>query len=182
MRSRLALFAFGDFAFNLYWQSITLFLLYYYTDALELPMSMAAGIYSVASVWDGIANFVAGALSDRWRQRTGYRVLLMAGSVPLGLACIATYLAPSGNGLWALLLLTAGHLMFRALYAAVNVAYLVLGTRLSDDSGERAFLAGARMLFGTLAWVVVAQGTVPIGRWVTGSLVATDAYFGAALV
>jgi GPH family glycoside/pentoside/hexuronide:cation symporter len=182
VKSRLTLFAFGDFAFNLYWQSITLFLLFYYTDALELPMSMAAGIYSVASVWDGIANFVAGALSDRWRHRTGYRALLMAGSVPLGLACIATYMAPSGTGLWALLLLTAGHLMFRTLYAVVNVAYLVLGARLSDDSGERAFLAGARMLFGTLAWVAVAQGTVPVGRWVTASTVATDAYFGAALV
>jgi len=182
VRSRLTLFAFGDFAFNLYWQSITLFLLYYYTDALELPMAMAAGIYSVASVWDGIANFIAGALSDRWRPRAGYRALLIAGSVPLGLACIATYMAPSGAGLWALLLLTAGHLLFRTLYAAVNVAYLVLGARLSDDSGERAYLAGARMLFGTLAWVVVAQGTVPVGRWVTASSVPTDAYFGAALV
>jgi GPH family glycoside/pentoside/hexuronide:cation symporter len=27
-RPRLALFAFGDFAFNLYWQSIMLFLLF----------------------------------------------------------------------------------------------------------------------------------------------------------
>ena len=181
-RARLTLFAFGDFAFNLYWQSITLFLLYYYTDALELPVTTAALIYSVATVWDGIANFVAGLLSDRWRRRSGYRLLLIVGSVPLGLACVATYLAPWGYGLWPLLLLTAGHLMFRTLYAAVNVAYLVLGARLSDDSGERAYLAGARMVFGTLAWVVVARGTVPIGHWLTSSPVATDAYFGAALV
>src|SRR5436190_14080862 len=33
---RLLLFAFGDFAFNLYWQSIMLFLLFYYTDAIDL--------------------------------------------------------------------------------------------------------------------------------------------------
>ena len=37
-KGRLLLFAFGDFAFNLYWQSIMLFLLFYYTDALELPI------------------------------------------------------------------------------------------------------------------------------------------------
>ena len=41
-RSRLLLFAFGDFAFNLFWQSIMLFLLFYYTDALELPIGVAA--------------------------------------------------------------------------------------------------------------------------------------------
>jgi len=28
-KARLLLFAFGDFAFNLYWQSIMLFLLFY---------------------------------------------------------------------------------------------------------------------------------------------------------
>jgi hypothetical protein len=34
-KARLLLFAFGDFAFNLFWQSIMLFLLFYYTDALH---------------------------------------------------------------------------------------------------------------------------------------------------
>jgi GPH family glycoside/pentoside/hexuronide:cation symporter len=180
-RSRLALFAFGDFAFNLYWQSISLFLFYYYTDARELPVATAAAIYSVASVWDGIANFAVGALSDRWRRRAGFRTLLIAGSVPLGLACVAAYLTPSAQGIWAVLLLAAGHLLFRTLYALVNVAYLVLGARLSADGGDRAFLAGLRMLFGTLAWVAVARGTLAIGHWVTASPLATDAYFGAAV-
>jgi GPH family glycoside/pentoside/hexuronide:cation symporter len=43
-KARLALFAFGDFAFNLFWQSIMLFLLFYYTDALEIPIGVAATI------------------------------------------------------------------------------------------------------------------------------------------
>ncbi len=64
-RLRLFLFASGDFAFNLFWQSIMLFLLFYYTDALNLPIAVAATTYMVASVWDGIANFAAGVLVDR---------------------------------------------------------------------------------------------------------------------
>ena len=52
-KARLLLFAFGDFAFNLYWQSIMLFLLFYYTDALVIPIKLAATIYMVASIWDG---------------------------------------------------------------------------------------------------------------------------------
>jgi len=39
---RLSLFAFGDFAFNRHWQSIMPFLLFYYTDALNLPIGIAA--------------------------------------------------------------------------------------------------------------------------------------------
>ena len=87
-RARLLLFAFGDFAFNLYWQSIMLFLLFYYTDALNIPIGIAATTYLVASVWDGIANFAAGVLVDRGHDRFRYGALLVAGSVPLGLTFI----------------------------------------------------------------------------------------------
>ena len=64
-KPRLLLFAFGDFAFNIYWQSVMLFLLFYYTDALDIPIGVAATTYMIASVWDGIASFAAGVLVDR---------------------------------------------------------------------------------------------------------------------
>ena len=180
MKARLVLFAFGDFAFNLYWQSIMLFLLFYYTDALGLPMATAAAIYTAASIWDGIANFIAGAVTDRHQPRGGYGRLLMLGSVPLGLACILTY-APPGTGPAGIAIVVIGHLLFRTAYAALNVPYLAMGARISVDSRDRAFVAGARMLFGTLAWVVVARGTVPIGAWIGGGTVAQGYLWAAVL-
>jgi GPH family glycoside/pentoside/hexuronide:cation symporter len=63
----------------------------------------------------------------------------------------------------------------------VNVPYLAMTARISADPRDRAFVAGTRMLFGTAAAVVVALGTVPIGRLLTGSGAAT-AYFAAAAV
>ena len=57
--------------------------------------------------------------------------------------------------------------------------YLAMSARISPDGGDRAFVAGMRMLFGTAAAVVVALCTIPIGRWLTGSTTA-QAYFGAA--
>ena len=83
-KPRLALFAFGDFAFNLYWQSVMLFLLFYYTDVLGLPMRVAATTYMLASIWDGIANFAAGLLIDRRQDRIDYGRMLALGSLPLG--------------------------------------------------------------------------------------------------
>src|SRR5207245_2827261 len=93
-KPRLILFAFGDFAFNLYWQSIMLFLLFYYTDALNLRIAVAATTYLVASVWDGFANFAAGVLVDRKHDRFRYGALLIAGAVPLGLSFVLTYMPP----------------------------------------------------------------------------------------
>jgi sugar (glycoside-pentoside-hexuronide) transporter len=180
-KPRLLLFAFGDFAFNLYWQSIMLFLLFYYTDALNLPIRVAATTYMVASIWDGVANFLAGLLVDREHDRFRYGPLLATGAIPLGLSFVLTYFPPPMSGAWAVAIVFAAHLLFRTFYAAVNVPYLAMTARISEDPGDRAFVAGTRMLFGTAAAVVVALGTVPLGRLMTGSG-AAGAYFAAAAV
>jgi len=180
-RRRLILFAFGDFAFNLFWQSIMLFLLFYYTDALGLPIGVAATTYLVASVWDGIANFIAGILVDRKHDRFRYGPLLAAGAVPLGLTFTLTYMPPLASGAGAIASVFIAHLLFRTAYAGVNVPYLAMTARVSADPGDRAFVAGMRMLFGTAAAVTVALTTVPVGRWLTGSS-AAQAYFGAAIL
>ena len=180
-KGRLLLFAFGDLAFNLFWQSIMLFLLFYYTDALNLPIGVAATTYMIASVWDGIANFGAGILVDRQHDRFRYGPLLVVGAVPLGLTFVLTYMPPIASGAWAVASVFGAHLLFRTAYAGVNVPYLAMTARVSADPGDRAFVAGMRMLFGTTAAVAVALATVPVGRWLTGSN-AAQAYFGAAVL
>lgn len=180
-KARLLLFAFGDFAFNLFWQSIMLFLLFYYTDALNLPIAVAATTYMIASVWDGIANFVAGILVDRRHQTFRYGPFLVVGAFPLSLTFVFTYLPPMVTGGWAVAIVLTAHLLFRTAYAGVNVPYLAMTARISADAGDRAFVAGMRMLFGTAAAVTVALVTVPVGRWLTGSN-AAEAYFGAAVL
>ena len=178
---QLVAFASGDFAFNLYWQSIMLFLLFYYTDALQLKIGIAATTYMVASVWDGVANFLAGVMVDRRRAGLRYGFLLVVGAVPLGLTFVLTYFPPAVTGTWAIVSVFAAHLSFRTAYAGVNVPYLAMTARISSDPGDRAFVAGARMLFGTAAAVTVALCTVPVGQWLTGST-AAQAYFGAAVL
>ncbi|HYC95773.1 MAG TPA: glycoside-pentoside-hexuronide (GPH):cation symporter [Sphingomicrobium sp.] len=180
-KGRLLLFAFGDFAFNLYWQSVMLFLLFYYTEALELPMAVAATTYMVASIWDGIANFIAGIYVDRSQDRLKFGTLLTVGSVPLALTFVLAYLPPPNAGFLGVAMVFAGHMLFRTAYAAINVPYLAMSARITPDDQDRAFVAGMRMLFGTAAAVGVALATVPIGRWLTGTDDAARAYLGAAI-
>lgn len=180
-KPRLVLFAFGDFAFNIFWQSVMLYLLFYYTDALDIPIKVAATTYMIASVWDGLASFAVGVMVDRRDAKLRYGGIMIAGAVPLGLCFMLAYLPPGGTGPMAIAGILAAHLLFRTAYAAVNVPYLAMTARVSADPGDRAFIAGMRMLFGTAAAVVVALCTVPVGRWLTGST-ASEAYFAVAVV
>ncbi len=83
-KPRMLLFAFGDFAFNIFWQSVMLYLLFYYTDALDIPIKVAATTYMIASVWDGLASFAVGVLVDRRHATLKYGAIMIAGAVPLG--------------------------------------------------------------------------------------------------
>lgn len=170
-RWRLAVFAGGDFAFNLYWQSAMLYLLFYYTEAVHLPIQSAALCYALASAWDGAANLAVGLLAERYARPERFRLILIAGAVPLGLTFIFAYApAPAvyGHGPALLAWVLCGHLVFRTFYAAINVPYLAMSARITTDSDERALVAGGRMIAGTLAAVLVAISTVPLGQWLVG--------------
>lgn len=181
-KPRLLLFAFGDFAFNLYWQSVMMFLLFYYSDGIGLPIGVAATTYMVASIWDGIANFGAGLVLERRQTGIRYGPLLAIGGVPLGLSFALMYMPPLTEGTAGIAIIFIAHLLFRTAYAGVNVPYLAMTARISPDSGDRAFVAGTRMLFGTAAAVVVALTTVPLGRLVTGTLDPRRTFVASAML
>ena len=147
-KPRLLLFAFGDFAFNLYWQSVMLFLLFYYTDALDLPIAVAATTYMIASIWDGIANFIAGIVVDRRHATLRYGAILVAGAVPLGACFILMYMPPMTTGGWAVASILAAHLLFRTAYAAIEevrpCAFETTSTSSETRAGSRIAACAAR--------------------------------------
>jgi GPH family glycoside/pentoside/hexuronide:cation symporter len=180
---RIIAFGSGDFAFNLYWQSLTLYLLFYYTEAVGLSAAAAGLIYMVASIWDGIVDPLIGIAADRTRTRWGrYRPWLLLGAVPLGLGFALLYWPAPLQGGALVAAVMAAHLLFRSLYAAVNVPYIALTARITRSSADRANIAGARLVFATIAGVIVALATPRIATWVTGSPDAAQGYFVAAAI
>ncbi len=176
-------FAVGDFAFNLLWQSVSIYLLYYYTDVLGMGVEAAALLYMAASVWDGLADVVVGGLLDRLGGAgIPYRCWLVAGTVPLGLAFVLVYAAPLMSGGRSVAVLLAAQLAFRTLYAATNVPYVALTSRITEDSSDRASIAGLRMGFGTLAAAIVAFGTGPIGHLTSGHVDNARGFLAVAVL
>lgn len=177
---RIALFASGDFACNLYWQSLSFFLLFFYTDALRLSPAVAGLVLLLGSVWDGIADLMVGIQAER--SRRDYRWFLTAGAVPLGIGFVLLYVAPPLDDAPLVAAVLALHLLFRALYAFVNIPYSAMTARITGDSGQRALISGLRMLFGTAAALVVALGTQRIAAASPGGLAGTQGYLTAALL
>ncbi|WP_162875669.1 MFS transporter [Sphingomonas crusticola] len=152
---RSLLFSSGDFACNLYWQSITFYLLFFYTDTLGLSAALAGLITLIASVWDGLAALIIGVAADRRSSRAFVRV----NAVPLGIAFVLLYLPVPLQGAWLAGFALIAHMLFRTLYVAVNVPYAALTVQIAPDSASRSRIAGLRMILGAGAAFVVAIGT-----------------------
>lgn len=149
----------GDFAFNLYWQGISLYLFYFYTDVLGLPNAMAGIIYAIGSFWDAGTDPIMGYLADRTRTRWGrYRPYLLFVPIPMALGYIMLLWHPGDMSVTSLgIVALIGQLVFRLLFTMASTPYSALMARMTQNSEDRAGMAGARMLFAYLgAFSVVA--------------------------
>jgi GPH family glycoside/pentoside/hexuronide:cation symporter len=174
-------FTVGDYACNLYWQSLSIFLLFFYTDAVGLSAATAGFIYMIASIWDGAIDPVIGALADRTRSRYGrYRGYILFGAVPLALTFALLYYKPPLTGTALVVWLLATHMIFRTTYAVLSIPYTSLTARVTSSSKERSTLAGLRIIFAVLAALTISFFTQPlVGAFGGGQ---GQGYFGAACV
>jgi len=150
-------FAVGDFGFNLYWQGLGLFLIYFQTDVLGLPATWAGACYLAASLWDGMTDPIVGALADRTRSRWGrYRPFLLFGSVPLALAFALLFSAPALPLRWLAAYSLLAQMLVRALYTALAIPYSSLSAVITSDSDARTRLTGLRMQCAFLGGIAVS--------------------------
>lgn len=61
----------GDFACNLIWQMISLYLLYFYTDVMKLNAASIAVMFIVCRIIDAVTDVLVGFAIDKTRTRWG---------------------------------------------------------------------------------------------------------------
>lgn len=159
----------GDFAFNLSFTFCSLFLLYFYTDVLELPAATAGLIIMTALIWEGISDPVIGMIANRSRSRWGrYRPFLLFGAAPLALSVIAMFVPVGLNGAALVAYCFITHLLYRTVFTVVNIPYIALSAQMTRDANQRGALAAARMLFAIFCGLGLAALTLPLSQALGG--------------
>lgn len=138
----------GDFGFNIFWQALNLLVMPFYTDVLGLAAPLAGTVFLIASLWDGFADTVIGAIADRTRSRWGsYRPYLIFASPVVVVAFMVCFLTPDWPQLGLFLYALLSQIFLRTAYSVVSIPYSSLSARITSDADERASLAGWRMMF-----------------------------------
>jgi GPH family glycoside/pentoside/hexuronide:cation symporter len=172
----------GDFAFNFYWLPLQVFLLNYYTDVLGLSSGVAGTIIMVCLAWDGIIDPIIGIVANRTRSRLGrYRPYMLFGCVPLAASFALMFMPVPFTDTALIIYAFATQLLFRTMYAAVNIPYGAMMASMTRNSIERNWLAGVRMLFAFSGSAIVGYCTPRLVEWF-GVTDRDSAYFLATAV
>lgn len=148
----------ADFACNLIWQMISLYLLYYYTDVANLNGLAIAGMFVVCRFIDGITDLLIGYAIDHTHTRWGKsRPYFLWGAIPFAIFAYLAFSVPSGwseGGRLAWCYVTYIGLSF--MYTVVNIPMASILPALSEDSDERTNLATTRQFFAFLGSSIVS--------------------------
>ncbi|GAB4138387.1 MAG: MFS transporter [Sphingomonadales bacterium] len=154
----------GDFALNLFWQGSGYYLLFYFTDVVGLPGTLAGAILAIGGLWDAVSDPLMGYVAERTHSRRGlYRPFLLWGAAPLALS-FALLFTPldwgttAANAAWALMVL----IIFQTCYTVVAIPYSAISARITTDGEERTRLAGVRMYCGFIGGLIAV---FMAGQW-----------------
>ncbi|SDE47905.1 MFS transporter [Kordiimonas lacus] len=147
----------GDYALNLFWQSVGFYLFFFYTDVVGVPPEVVGTIFLIGMIWDAATDPVMGYLAERTTGRWGpYRPYLLFGAIPLGVS-FALLFTPIhiSDSFWQAAYILVTLLLFRTCYTVVSIPYSALSARVTRASNGRTRLAAIRMYCGFLGGVSI---------------------------
>lgn len=148
-------YGFGDFASNLSFGFVSLFLLYFYTNIYGISATQASLIFVIARVTDALFNIFIGYAVDKTRSRYGkLRPYLLYGSIPLGLLTVLCFLTVDGE--FKFLYALISYTLYCLAYTAVNTPYSALTNRLTQHEGSRASLSVYRFVLAIFGYLLVS--------------------------
>lgn len=91
------LYSTGNFANNIIFMMVTLYVMYYYTNILGVSAAVAGTIFMVARLVDAVTDPLMGAIVDRTNtKRIGkYRPFITFGAPFLGIAFVLLFTTPN---------------------------------------------------------------------------------------
>ncbi len=149
-------FGSGDLAQNLIYQTISMYLLFFYTNVYGLDPGVAAIMFLIVRIVDVIWDPLVGTFVDKHDPRLGkYRAYLVLGGIPLtGFAILCFWNGFSGSLLYAYIT----YVGLSMCYTLVNVPYGALNASLTRDTDEITILTSVRMFMANVGGLAVGMG------------------------
>ena len=156
-------YAGGDFASNLSFHAINVFLMVYLTDVFGLNAAAVGLMLFVGGIWDAVNDPMMGAIADRTNTPSGkYRPYLKWFAIPYGVLFYAVFAGPELGEIGKLVFVWTTYISIKMVYTAINVPYSALMGVISPNSDDRFSLSTFRFMGAFGAQLLVVLLTLPL--------------------
>lgn len=172
----------GDGASNIIWQTIMLFMAYFYTDIYGLSAFHMGVMFLIVRIIDAFFDVYVGFLADHTSSKYGqFRPYLLWFSLPFGVLGSLTFFTPEFGETGKLVYAYASYTALSMLYTLVNVPYCAMINNLSQDPNERVSMQSYRFAFAALGGIIVSTVAFPLTKILGGGNLQ-QGYFYAMLI
>ncbi|MGQ3378506.1 glycoside-pentoside-hexuronide (GPH):cation symporter [Priestia endophytica] len=155
----------ADFSCNLIWQTITLYLMFFYTDVVGIAAAQVGILFLLTRVIDGIADVAMGVVIDKTNTKWGKsRPYFLIGAIPFGLLAILAFYVPDIGPVGKLIYAYFTYLGLSLAYTMVNIPLASILPSLTSNGQERTMLATVRIIFASIGATAVSALTLPMVR------------------
>ena len=153
----------GDTASNLIFQTVMLFLAFYYTDIVGLSPTAVGIMFLAVRAIDAITDPLMGAFADKTKTKWGaYRPYLLWLALPFAVSSILAFTVPDFGDTGKLVCGTATYILLMLMYTAINIPYSALGGVITEDVSERVSVQSYRFVFAMIGGLIVSGLTLPM--------------------
>lgn len=156
----------GDTASNIIFQTVMLFLTFFYTDIFGISPAVVGTLFLIVRVIDAVTDPVMGALTDATHTKYGsYRPYLLWLAIPFAVISVITFTTPAIDDGNKIIYAFVTYTLLMLVYTAINIPYSALGGVLSSNPNERVSIQSYRFVFGMLGGLLVTSCTLPLVTW-----------------
>ena len=156
----------GDTASNLFFQTIMLFLLYFYTDVFGLPAAAVGTLFLVTRIWDAVNDPIMGTIADRTNTRWGkFRPYILFCTIPFCAMGVLTFTTPGFDIAGKLIYAYITYNLLMMSYTSVNVPYSALMGVITPNSLERTVLSSYRFVAAFVGGFIVQAAMMSLVKY-----------------
>ncbi|MFA7204886.1 MAG: glycoside-pentoside-hexuronide (GPH):cation symporter [Saccharofermentanales bacterium] len=159
-------FGLGTIGRDMLYSLVSMYLVFYLTDILQLPNSTMwwiTGILLFARVFDALNDPIMGTIVDNTKTRYGkYKPWILFGALASGLLTVMLFTDFSLTGAAYIALFAIIYLLWGMAFTTNDISYWSMMPALTTDQKEREQIGSIARIFANVGLFAVVAGIVPI--------------------
>jgi len=166
-----------DFAMNLVFQAIMMYITFFYTDIFGLRVADVTLMFLLSRFVDAFADPLMGTIAERSNPPKGkYKSWVVFGAVPFGLMAVLTYTTPDLSYGMKIVWAYVTYNLLNILYSVIINPYISLASVMTADPTQRTKLQSIRMMCAQSGGVIVALALPLVSGWLSRFLSLQSSY------